>query len=93
MFFVRSLSVFLEVISKDVDKGKTLNKLLEILNISNDEIISVGDSYNDISMLEISKLKVCPSNAKKEIKQICDYIGCSNDEGILADLIMKYLIK
>lgn len=69
MFFVRSLSVFLEVINKDVNKGKTLQKLLEILKIDNKEVISVGDSYNDINLLEISGLKTCPSNSKLKNKK------------------------
>ncbi|CAM3134775.1 Cof-type HAD-IIB family hydrolase [Streptobacillus felis] len=93
LFFARSLPIFLEIVNKDVDKGKTLNKLMEILNIDKENTISAGDSYNDIPLLEVSSLKVVPSNAKPELKEMADYVGVSNEEGILADLIKKFILN
>lgn len=89
--FAISVPIFLEVTDKDVDKGKTMNELLKLLNIDKNKYIAVGDSYNDIPLLETSGLKIAPSNAKDEIKSMVDYVGCSNDEGILEDLIKKYI--
>lgn len=91
LFFARSLPIFLEVVNKDVDKGKTLNKLAKILKLEKEEIIGVGDSYNDIPLLVNSGLKVSPNNAKKEIKELSDYVGCSNEDGIIKDVIEKYI--
>ncbi|ACZ01264.1 Cof-type HAD-IIB family hydrolase [Streptobacillus moniliformis] len=92
LFFARSLPIFLEVVNKNIDKGKTLHKLLEILNFDKNSAIGVGDSYNDIPLLSASAFKVVPSNAKPELKEMADYVGVSNDEGILADLIEKFIL-
>lgn len=93
LFFARSFPIFLEVVNNKVDKGKTLHKLLEILNIDKESTISAGDSYNDIPLLEASAFKVAPSNAKPELKEMVDYVGVSNEEGILADLIEKFVLN
>ena len=89
--FARSMPIFLEVTNKDVDKGKTMAELIKLLNIDKSEFIAAGDSYNDIPLLEAAGLKVAPSNAKDEIKEMVDYVGVSNNEGIIADLIEKYV--
>ncbi|WP_064610030.1 Cof-type HAD-IIB family hydrolase [Streptobacillus moniliformis] len=92
LFFARSLPIFLEIVNKNIDKGKTLHKLLEILNFDKSNTIVVGDSYNDIPLLSAGAFKVAPSNAKPEVKEMADYVGVSNDEGILADLIEKFIL-
>ncbi len=84
---------FLEVTKKGVDKGITLLKLAEKLQIKREEIICIGDSFNDISMLKIAGLSVAVSNAKEEVKEIVDFITTSNDENGVAEVIKKYILK
>ena len=93
LFFAISHPSFLEVVNKNVNKGVAITKLLEILNIDKSESISAGDSYNDLPLLENSGLKVAPYNAKEDIKNIVDYVGVDNNEGILKDLIYKFILK
>ncbi len=92
LFFAKSFPIFLEIVNKNINKGKTLHKLLDILGMDKKDTISVGDSYNDIPLFEASEFKVAPSNAKLEIKEMADYVGVSNDEGILADMIEKFIL-
>ena len=93
LFFAVSHPSFLEVVNKNVNKGVAITKLLEILNIDKSESISAGDSYNDLPLLENTGLKVAPYNAKEDIKNIVDYVGVDNNEGILKDLIYKFILK
>lgn len=94
LFFAISLPIFLEVVNKDVDKGKTLKILANILKLDMNEILAIGDSYNDIPLLDVAGIKVATNNAKKELKDVADYISKSNDEDALKDVIIKYnLIK
>lgn len=65
--------------------------LLEHLKVSKDEVIGVGDSYNDFPLLMASGLKVAMGNAVDELKEIADYIAPSvHDDGV-ADVIEKYI--
>ncbi len=55
-------------------------------------IYSCGDFENDYSILRAADVAVCPSNAMQGIRDICDLCLCSNDEGVIADLV-EYLEK
>lgn len=51
------------------------------------KIYAVGDYDNDIAMLKAADVGVCPSNALDEVKKIADLCLCSNEDGVIADLI------
>jgi HAD superfamily hydrolase (TIGR01484 family) len=72
-------------------KQHGIETIAKILGISKDEIIGIGDGYNDYSLLNGSGLKVAMGNAIKEIKEIADYIAPSVDEDGVAAVISKYL--
>ncbi|WP_426710803.1 Cof-type HAD-IIB family hydrolase [Cetobacterium sp. SF1] len=84
---------FLEVTKRGIDKGNTLKRLIDKLNIKQEETIAVGDSYNDLSMLNAAGLAIAVDNAKPEIKEVADYITTSNDENGMANLIKKYILN
>ena len=50
-------------------------------------IYACGDNNNDEAMLKKADVAVCPSNATDEVKAICHKCLCSNNEGVIADLI------
>ena len=47
----------------------------------------VGDYDNDIEMLEAADISACPSNANDNVKAISKLQLCSNDEGVIGDLV------
>ena len=49
----------------------------------------IGKFDNDLEMLKAADISVCPSNAKQSVKDICDHCLCSNNEGLIADVIEK----
>lgn len=91
-YITLSSPYFLEILNKNVSKGKSLKKLCEILNIDIKDSIACGDSYNDYDMIQVAGLGVAASNAVLDIKNISDYISVSNDEGVLADVINKFIL-
>ncbi|MBO4979606.1 MAG: HAD hydrolase family protein [Clostridia bacterium] len=56
------------------------------------KIYACGDFENDFSILRAADVAVCPSNAMQGIKDISDLCLCSNDEGVIADLV-EYIEK
>ncbi len=63
------------------------------LGITRDEIIGVGDGYNDFPLLEASGLKVAMGNAIPDLKAVSDYIAPDVDEDGVADVIEKYILN
>ena len=49
-----------------------------------EEIISVGDSGNDIAMTKALGVGLSTSNSSEKLKQVADKIICSNQEHIVA---------
>lgn len=84
---------FLEVTKLGVDKGVALKKLAQHLGIDISETIAVGDSYNDLPMLEAAGLSVAVANACDDIKKKCDFITTSNDDNGMANLIKEFILK
>ena len=74
---------WLEILHKDSTKGKALKFLAERLNLSNTEIMAVGDNHNDIDMLEWAGISVAVGNAEPEVKAIADIILPNNGGGVV----------
>lgn len=85
----RSEPHFLEIMPKNVDKAYCLSRLLKILGLTREEMVCVGDSYNDLTMLQYAGMGVAMANAKPEILDVADYITLSNDEDGVAHAIEK----
>lgn len=93
LYIAKSSPIFLEIANKEIDKGKSLEKLLEILNIEKEYAIAAGDNYNDIALLQAVGIPVAVSNAVDEIKKIAKYISTSNECDALANIIKEYVVK
>lgn len=80
----------LEIFSVDAGKDKALMKLAKLLNLKMEEIISVGDSGNDIAMTKVSGLGLSTSNGSEKLKQVADKIICSNQEHVVQYIAEEY---
>lgn len=74
-------------------KQQGIQKVAEVLGISTDEIIGVGDGYNDFPLLMACGLKVAMGNAVDDLKAIADYIAPSVEEDGVADVIEKFILN
>lgn len=83
----------LEILSKNISKGTGVKLIAEKLGIKREEIICIGDSGNDIAMLEYAGLGVAMGNASFHVKDIADYVTLSNEEDGLAYAINKFILK
>lgn len=87
----RSDPCYIEVMPKGIDKAQALGKLSAKLSKSTERIICVGDSYNDLSMIEYAGLGVAMGNAVQEVKDKADYVTASNDEDGIVEVIEKFM--
>ena len=85
----RSRATTLELQMKGTNKSSLLPAMRSYFADlgENRRVYMCGDYENDRAILAAADVAVCPSNALPEIKQICDLCLCSNDEGIIADLV------
>ena len=77
---------------KGVSKGDTLAKLGELLDISPQEMMTMGDQENDLSMIELAGLGVAMGNATDQVKAAAQYISLTNEEDGVAHAIHKFIV-
>ena len=86
-----SRPIFLEFVGVQSSKGAALQKIGEIYGVGKNEMIAIGDSDNDISMLEYAGLGAAMANASDEVKAVCGYIAPTNNEDGVAKVIEKFI--
>ncbi|MGO5138954.1 Cof-type HAD-IIB family hydrolase [Clostridium butyricum] len=88
----QSKPTYLEIMNKSVSKTSAIQQLMNLYNIEKDEVVSVGDNFNDIDMIKFAGIGVAMGNAPDEVKKNSDYVTLSNDEDGVANVIKKYFI-
>lgn len=83
---------FIEVISRKASKGIAVKSLCDILGIDISESIALGDSLNDLPMIEAAGLGVAVGNAIDEVKARADLVTVSNDEDAVRKIIEEYCL-
>ena len=64
----------IEITSKGVSKGNGLLNFCKDHEIDKNDVIVVGNSYNDISMFELFPHSFCMSNAEDEVKKHANHV-------------------
>jgi Cof subfamily protein (haloacid dehalogenase superfamily) len=81
----------LEITHRNAQKGIALETFVKSKGIDISETMAMGDSFNDVSMLERVGRAVAMGNADYEIKTLCDVITATNDEHGVAKAILEVL--
>lgn len=89
--FFLSSATFLDGASVGAGKGNGLKKLCSYLSFDISESVAIGDSMNDISMIEAAGLGVSVDNGDARLKERADFIAPSNDDDGVAYIIERAL--
>ena len=82
----------LEINAKKTSKGKGIMKLAGKLGYEPEQIMVIGDSENDISMLKVAGCSVVMENATEFVKEYADIITGSNDKDGVAKAISQKIL-
>jgi len=83
----------IHITDPSVDKGSSLIKVAQAINVKPSEILAVGDSENDIELLAAAGLKVAVSNADQDLKDVADYIAVKPHGDGVKEAVDKYILK
>ncbi len=90
--FSSSDLMYIDMLPENVNKGTALAEYSKLLNIPMENIITIGDYYNDIEMLSAVPVSACVEGSPKELMDICKIHVGKMENGAIADLI-EYLEK
>ncbi|MGE6257023.1 Cof-type HAD-IIB family hydrolase [Heyndrickxia sporothermodurans] len=83
----------LEISVSGITKEYGIKRVCSLLGIELDEVMAIGDSWNDFLMLQSVGLAVAMGNAKDDIKKIANWITDTNEEDGVAKAIYRYLLN
>lgn len=82
---------WLDLSPKGITKLVGIKKLMELEGIKDDEVLVMGDSENDATMLSYFKNSVAMGNASDKIKSLANYTTDTNKEDGVAKAIQRFV--
>ncbi|UYZ24412.1 Cof-type HAD-IIB family hydrolase [Mesobacillus jeotgali] len=83
----------IEVNALGINKAVGLQKVCDLLGISMDNVMAVGDSLNDIAMITEAGLGVAMGNAQETVKEAADDVTGTNQDNGVAQAIEKWVLS
>jgi len=84
---------YFECCSNETNKGLAIEKVSEELGIKKEEIVCIGDNFNDVAMFKVAGLSIAMENAPKAVKEQCDIVTLTNNEDGVAYAIDNYILN
>lgn len=81
-----------DVMKNDVSKGNALLLLADHLNIPRENTFAIGDSDNDISMIESAGHGIAMGNSTEGVMKVANYITANYDSLGFAKAVYEYVI-
>lgn len=87
-----SKTTYYEIIPSSVSKTKAIQILQEKYGIHTEQILAIGDNFNDIDMLIHSGLGIAMGNAPDKVRQMANEVTETNDNDGVALAIRKHIL-
>ncbi len=91
--FMPSMPYFLEFGRPDIGKGRALAEMAADLGLAREQVMAIGDSPNDLDMIEYAGCGVVMANGLDFVREKADYITADNNHDGVALAIEKLALK
>ena len=83
LYITKTEDEYLEFMDPSVNKGRALAEVAKRLNLTADQCVAFGDSFNDMSMLKWAGLGIAVENARPELKAVAALVAPpADDDGV-----------
>lgn len=94
LYLTTSVPTFLEAANTHVNKGNAVRYLAEeMLGLENHHVMTIGDNFNDVEMLDYAGISVAMGNAPPEVQAIANWVAPSIELDGAAIAIEKFLLS
>ena len=84
----------LDILPPDASKGHGVARLAEINQLTHENVMVIGDNFNDVEMLEYAGTPVVMGNADPKLLERAEfYTTLSNDESGVAAAIERFILN
>jgi Cof subfamily protein (haloacid dehalogenase superfamily) len=93
LYFTQSSPTFFEVTHVEATKGSAAKFLAEdLLGLRPENVMAIGDNFNDVSMLTYAGFGVAMGNAPAAVKEQADWVAPSVDLNGVAVALEKFIL-
>lgn len=94
LYLTQSTPVYFEATHPQASKGFGVRFLAEeLLQIKADQVMAIGDNFNDLEMLEYAGLGIAMGNAPDPVKQVSQWVAPDVEKDGVALAIKKFLLN
>jgi Cof subfamily protein (haloacid dehalogenase superfamily) len=94
LYLTTSVPTFLEAANTHVNKGNAVRYLAEeMLGLENHHVMTIGDNFNDVEMLDYAGISVAMGNAPPEVQAIANWVAPSIELDGATIAIEKFLLS
>lgn len=89
---VQSAERYIDIMLPEVSKGNAVKQLAKLYGCDLSEVMCLGDSENDISMLEVAGIAVAMGDASEPVKAAADFVTAPVAENGFAQALEKFVL-
>jgi Cof subfamily protein (haloacid dehalogenase superfamily) len=94
LYLTKSVATFLEAANPLVNKATGVRYLAEeLLGLTRDNVMAIGDNFNDLEMLNYAGIGVAMGNAPIEVRESAFWVAPAVEEDGAAGAIKKFILK
>ncbi|NNM98374.1 MAG: HAD family phosphatase [Candidatus Eremiobacteraeota bacterium] len=93
LYITRSYPEFVEMLDPTVDKGSALQFVAQGLGIPMERVLAIGDSWNDLPIIERAGIGVAMGNAPVEVRERADAVVGAVDEDGVCDALERFVLR
>ena len=83
---------FVEMLDAGVSKAAALAEVARRLGVPREQVLAIGDSFNDLDMIRWAGVGVAMGNAAPEIQALADYTVASNEDEGVAEALARFVL-
>lgn len=89
-----SVPIFLETTQSGIDKGNAIDYVAKnLLGITAENVLAIGDNYNDVEMLAYAGIGVAMGNAPADVQALADWVAPDVKDDGVAVAIEKFILN
>ena len=90
----RSKPYFFEIMRLEADKGHALERIANLHGIAREEVMAMGDSWNDEGMLRWAGVSVAMANGAEGIRRIASWVTSrGHDDDGVAEAVERFILN
>lgn len=94
LYFTKSVATFFEATHPQVNKGTAVQYLAEeILALQPENVMTIGDNFNDVEMIQYAGIGVAMGNAPDDVKAIANWVAPDVEVHGVAAAIEQFILS